>query len=117
MYSALLEEWGAHVRAVPGCDQAITEFENDPPDLVLTDLFLDDGNGVDLLTSFRAKKPGLATVLCSSSESVEMYLGKESKLADAFVRKPLSAKRLESALQRATMLEKTADTPIGSLPQ
>jgi len=109
MYRSLLEQWGAHVCAVASCDQAKTAFENDPPDLVLTDLFLDDGNGVDLLTAFRAKRPGLATVLCSSSESVEIFLGKESRLVDAFIRKPLSAKRLKSALQRATNLEETAD--------
>jgi|GEM_PF-1620574 len=107
MYRIWMEDWGAHVRTVPSCDLAVAEFENDPVDLILTDLFLADGNGVELLTLLRKTRPGLATVLCSSSDSIETYLGRDGAVVDAFICKPVSAKRLESALQTAIRLAKS----------
>ena len=101
MYSIWLEDWGVKGRAVSGCDLAMAEFKNEPADVVMTDLFLEDGNGVELLTSIREAQPGVATVLCSGSDAIETFFGDDRTVADIFVSKPVSAKRLETALRKA----------------
>ncbi len=106
MYLSWLETWGVRAQAVRGYEAAITEFNNNPPDLVLSDLFLEGGNGVELLTTLRTSHSRVATVLCSSSAALEDFLGTQGAIINAFVRKPVNAKRLAEALQTAVRLAK-----------
>lgn len=101
IYRIWLEDWGLRIRTVSRLDQAIAEFEHDPVDLVLTDLFLEDGNGVELLNLVRNNNPQVATVLCSGSDSIMAYCGGDESAIDCFVSKPVSPIRLEAALQSA----------------
>lgn len=101
MYRIWLEDWGVRIRTVPGVVQAIAAFEESPVDLVLTDLFLEDGNGMELLTVLREIQPSVATVMCSGSgsDSIKALYGGQASAVDRYVSKPVSAKRLESVLQ------------------
>jgi CheY-like chemotaxis protein len=99
MYQIWLEDWGAVVRGFTSCERAIAEFNDYPTDLVLTDLFLEDGNGMDLLKILRETNPNVATVVCSGSDNIGASCEDEKELVDCFISKPVSASRLESAIQ------------------
>jgi signal transduction histidine kinase/ActR/RegA family two-component response regulator len=99
MYCIWLEDWGMQVRAVGRMDQAIAEFRRTPADLVVTDLFLEDGDGVALLDTLREIQADVASVLCSGSDSIAAFCGVEGSVIDSFVPKPVSADRLEAALR------------------
>ena len=107
MYQIWLEDWGARVRAFASCERAIAEFEDSPIDLVLTDLFLEDGNGVELLKTLRKTHPHVATVVCSGSDTIGAYCEDDQQLVDYFISKPVSAARLESAIQSAVGIRRT----------
>jgi len=106
MYCIWLEDWGAAVRTASGVEQAMEAFVAEPSRLVMTDLFLEDGNGAELLAKLREIEPHLATVLCSASDSMQSYFAGDSNLVDAFLAKPVNAARLEKTLKTAVQLAK-----------
>ena len=101
MYCIWLEDWGVKVRALSGCAEAIAAFKSEPTDLVVTDLFLEDGNGVELLTAVREIEPRVSTVMCSGSDAIEAYFSGDRSLMDSFLSKPVTANRLQQSLQAA----------------
>ena len=106
MYCIWLEDWGATVRTVSGVEQAMEAFLAEPSRLVMTDLFLEDGDGVELLAKLREIEPHLATVLCSASDSIQSCFADDRGLVDAFIAKPVNAVRLEKTLKTAVQLAK-----------
>lgn len=63
-------------------------------DLVLLDVKLPDGNGLDVLRWISAKRPGLPVVMMSGHGTVEMALDAVRSGAHDFVEKPLSVEKL-----------------------
>ena len=100
-YCIWLEDWGINVRTLSGCEKAIAAFKSEPADLVVTDLFLEDGNGVELLTAVREIEPRVSTVMCSGSDAIDAYFSGDRSLVDSFLSKPVTANRLQQSLQAA----------------
>ena len=98
MYEIFLEDWGMQVTSVPGYRRAVEAFRNNPTDLIMTDLYLADGNGVELLAELRPLKPGTAAILCSGSGAVEGGFPDDPDCADAFIVKPIAAEHLRSII-------------------
>lgn len=99
MYLIWLEDWGMQVRAVSGFESAVDEFNRQPADLVMSDLFLGDGNGMDLLIQLRETQPNLVTILCSGSDTIGTYCVGDGSVVNGYVSKPVSAKRLEDTFR------------------
>ncbi|MCW5828668.1 MAG: response regulator transcription factor [Deltaproteobacteria bacterium] len=86
-----------------------TEAEN--PDIVLLDLMLPDGDGLDYCREYRQKRPGMPVIIVSAKdEEVDKVVGLEIG-ADDYLTKPFSKRelvaRIKSVLRR-TAKEKDA---------
>lgn len=81
-----------------GGREALALLKAEKPDLVITDIYMDDLNGemvIQLVRRLNAKTP----IIVLSIETDKEYLGRLGKLgANAFLRKPVSQAELLAAL-------------------
>jgi DNA-binding NtrC family response regulator len=96
-----LREIGYDVREASNRCQAIAEVDQRPPDLVLADIRLPDGDGFDILAHCRAHHPGVTVILLTGYGTVET--GIEAIRSGAFdlLTKPLIDEELQMAIDRA----------------
>lgn len=81
------------------------------PDLVLLDLFLPDGDAFGLVDDIRGMRPAPALVVMSGSEDEGHFAELERRGVRVRLRKPLSAHRLEEALQEALRQQPPGPAP------
>ncbi|MFO1205349.1 MAG: sigma-54 dependent transcriptional regulator [Burkholderiales bacterium] len=106
-----LEREGFEVRAVGTVKDGLREFETFGPDVVLLDLSLPDGNGLDLLARIRGRDRQAKVVVLTGHGSVQTavdamkagawdYLGKPAALGEIklVIEKALGQGRLEETL-------------------
>jgi two-component system response regulator PilR (NtrC family) len=75
------------------------------PDLVLCDMLMPDGNGLDLLKEIKASDPRLAVIVMTAYTSTKSAIDAMKLGADDYVSKPFDVEELKVVVQRA--LEKT----------
>jgi len=116
----LLEREGYAVVAVATLREATTSLTQAPPDLVILDWMLPDGQGIDLFTTFRsAGVPAPVIVLSARDALVDKVLGLELG-ADDYVTKPFEPRELVSRIRARlrgtrTQAAPAADVVVGSL--
>jgi len=94
-----LRSYGLKVRCeatAAGCAAALAEGV---PDLVLLDIQLPDGNGLDLLSHIRAHHPALPVLMVSSVRGVEKEALRRG--ATGFLAKPFRGEDLKQAVLQA----------------
>jgi DNA-binding response OmpR family regulator len=69
------------------------------PDLILVDLILPDGNGMDLVSEFRASNPDRPIVILTGVDSPETLVQGLDEGADLYLRKPFTATELLAQLR------------------
>ena len=69
-------------------------FRSLPCDLVMLDVKLPDGNGLDVLQVIKKERPALPVVMMSGHGTVEMALEAIRRGAHDFIEKPLSTERI-----------------------
>ncbi|MCD6161761.1 MAG: sigma-54-dependent Fis family transcriptional regulator [candidate division Zixibacteria bacterium] len=79
------------VEGLSRCDNTI--------DVAILDVWLSDGDGVDLLTALKKKFPDLAAVMISGHSTIATAVSAVKQGAYDFLEKPLSLDRLEVILQ------------------
>ncbi|MFO7902606.1 MAG: sigma-54-dependent transcriptional regulator [Planctomycetota bacterium] len=96
-----LREQGYEITAAAGYQEAKEQLEVEPPELLLADVRLQDGDGFDLLAHSRRKYPQVPVILLTGYGTVET--GVEAIRAGAFdlLTKPLIDQELEMAIDRA----------------
>ena len=89
--------------------QALQELDARPPELLLADVRLQDGDGFDLLTYSRKKYPSVPVILITGYGTVET--GVEAIRAGAFdlLTKPLIDQELEISIDRALSQRKVLE--------
>jgi len=97
----VLSNAGAAVTTANSARDARRHFADSPPDLVLTDLNLLDGNGIELIEEFRAQEtardiPGVVMSAYASEREQEAI---RRIPAAGFVAKPFSPRELLDAIQ------------------
>ncbi len=111
----LLLEEGFEVRLASNVEDAQRAFADRPCDVLVTDLGLPDGSGIDLLTKLKPLRPGLvAIVLSGYGMEDDIQRSQRAGFSAHFV-KPLNLARLVEAIDRAA--SRTAGTsaaPTGS---
>lgn len=108
-----LEAEGYQVTHVETCQSARTAFEQQPPDLVVLDLMLPDGNGLSVCRDFRKTNPQLPILILSAlSDEQERISGLEEG-ADDYLTKPFSLDefllRVSGMLRRSNWYKPTTN--------
>jgi DNA-binding NtrC family response regulator len=85
MLTRFIAESGFPVRSARSAREAIAQFDDVDPRVVILDLKLPDGDGLDLLRLFKRRLPGCKIVIMSSYSDVDtvveaMRLGAENYL-------------------------------------
>jgi CheY-like chemotaxis protein len=96
--SNLLRHWGYDVTAT-GCMREAVRLVNDAPfDVLVSDLGLPDGDGIDLVGEVRTLQPRIKTVALTGRESEsDRERGKAAGFHD-YLTKPIDFQELRSVL-------------------
>ncbi|MDA0306833.1 MAG: response regulator [Proteobacteria bacterium] len=91
-----LEKSGHVVRAAAGGNEGLALFAEQPVDVVITDVIMDEGEGVETMRQLHRLAPGLPVIAISGNPS---YLKSMEKLgAFSWLLKPFSFKELNEAV-------------------
>ena len=96
-----LEREGHEIRAVADLRSGRREVAAGEFDLLLSDIRLTDGSGLDLIAEARQAHPTLRIVALTAFGSVELAVEAMRRGADDFLEKPFRADVLMSRLERA----------------
>jgi DNA-binding NtrC family response regulator len=92
--------------AVSSCFQANEEQQKEPADLIISDLQLPDGNGMDLLRNFKKTNPNAEVIIITGFGTIESAVEAMKMGASNYLLKPFTASQLELAIaQIATQRE------------
>jgi DNA-binding response OmpR family regulator len=111
MVTAILRKGGHRVRTATTIADAVEALAATAPDLIVLDLTLPDGDGLDLCRTIRERSNAYILVLSGRDDEIDKLLG--FKLgADDYVTKPFSprelAARVEALLRRPRVAETTS---------
>ena len=101
VYQSVLERAGLNVRPVFGARDAMTEFGRKPSRIVLLDLILPDGNGLDVLRQMHARSPETKILVITANGSINRAVEAMRGGAFDFLVKPFDDRRLIGAVQSA----------------
>ncbi|HZO02050.1 MAG TPA: response regulator [Burkholderiales bacterium] len=109
--SLLLEREGYTVQCAGTVKQAVTLVESRSIDLVVTDLKLPDGTGLDIIHAIRNRKPALPIIMITSYSSVESAVAALRGGAADYVIKPFDNNDFLRAVARALKDRRRAALP------
>ena len=112
----LLEREGYSVERAATLKQAITLVEATEVDLVVTDLKLPDGTGLDVIALLLGRDPGLPIVMITSYSSMESAIAALRAGAADYVIKPFNNDEFLRAVARALNRRRAAPLPGGAQP-
>ena len=99
---SLIERWlqlaGYRVTTAPTGQDALARLEEERPDLVLSDLFMDEMDGLRLLTEIHAQDPVLPFVIVSGKAAIPDALKAAHLGVSAFLIKPIQRQDLINAV-------------------
>lgn len=102
---ALLESRGHQVLESSDIAAISAAFESPPPDLVLLELVLPDGDGMELISKFKKQWPETAVIAVTSLSSIDSAVAAIKRGAHDFITKPFEAESLLARVQDALMLK------------
>ncbi len=90
----ILSDEGYEVRSVGSGEEALKAVEEDPPDLVLLDIWLPGMDGLEALKSIKTETPQVPVIMMSGHGTIETAV-KATKLgAFDFIEKPISLEKV-----------------------
>ncbi|NOU30382.1 MAG: sigma-54-dependent Fis family transcriptional regulator [Polyangiaceae bacterium] len=103
MLSILFRREGYDVTVAPGFNTARDALANAPTpySILLTDLMMPDGSGLDLLSTARARNEGTEVVVMTAHSTVETALEAMRRGAYDFITKPFATAELRVLVQKA----------------
>ena len=101
MIGAALERQGYDVQLAASGREAIEVLERDAFDLVLTDIVMQDGNGIYLLDRIRGKLPNLPVVMVSAVHDISVAIDAMRRGAYDYLLKPFEREHLVATVVRA----------------
>jgi two-component system response regulator PilR (NtrC family) len=108
MLSILLRREGLEVSVAPGFVAGCDAVKNapEPYGVILTDLVMPDGSGLDLLTLSKQRSPPTEVIVMTAHSTLETAVDAMRRGAYDFVTKPFATSELRALVQKA--LEKRA---------
>ena len=97
--AAYLRNAGYNVRTASTAAAAVTELANEPPALIVLDLNLPDGDGVELCRRIRKGSDVPILMLTARDEDIDKIIGLEVG-ADDYLTKPISIREVDRVLEQ-----------------
>lgn len=101
LYKAALSRAGHHVRCSTSVREGLAEIRNRPFDVVLLDLCLPDGDGLQLMRQCLALRPASKVIVVTANGSVSDAVQAMRDGAFDFLLKPFDARHLVDAVENA----------------
>ena len=101
MIGATLEHQGYDVQLATSARDALETLERNAFDLVLTDIVMQDGNGIALLERIRAQQPNLPVVVVTAIHDISVAIDSMRRGAYDYLLKPFEREHLVSTVERA----------------
>ncbi len=95
-----LRALGHSPRVAPDCVTALDMLRQEAPDLILSDVCLPDGNGVELIEKLRHAGKDCPIVLMTAFGTIDVAVEAMKRGASDFLTKPLDYKRLYATLEK-----------------
>lgn len=81
--------------------EALKIYQREPVDLVLTDVMMPGGSGIDLLKTIKGQNPNAVVIIMTGFLEKEIILDSLKEGADDFISKPLNLLQLKSSVEKA----------------
>ena len=107
MVGATLESQGHQVRTTSSGREAIKMVEETDFDLVLTEVVIQDGNGITLMEQIRGQKPQLPVVMVTTIHDISVAIDSMHRGAYDYVLKPFERGHLLGTVERALEYRQT----------
>src|SRR5579883_1657967 len=116
-----LELEGYAVEAVSSTREAIDRLRTQPYPIVISDIYLDERTGIDVLRTARQQNPDCAVILMTGRGSMETVMAATEGGAFEYLAKPFEMAQMIDTVKRAekTLSDSRADEaePIDDLPE
>ena len=96
-----LEKYGYVVDVFQSGVPAIEKLKEEQYDIVVTDIRMDDADGLDVLAAARKSSPRTMIIMITGYATAEVAREAQVKGAFAFIAKPFRPKELHSLLEKA----------------
>ena len=104
--AGILTDMGHEVLQAADAAAALEQLEGRPVDLILTDLRMPGGSGVELLKQSRQKRPDVAVVLMTAFGTIDTAVQAMRAGASDFLTKPIDLDQLEMVVTRTLKLRR-----------
>lgn len=101
MIGATLDHQGYEVQLANSGRDALESLEQNTFDLVLTDIVMQDGNGITLLERIRAQQPNIPVVMVTAIHDISVAIDAMRRGAYDYLLKPFEREHLVSTVLRA----------------
>jgi signal transduction histidine kinase len=105
---------GYQVFQAANCHDALRVYEKEHIDLVLTDVMMPGGTGLDLLRLIKRVDPNATVIIMTGFSEKDVILGALKDGADDFISKPLNLLQLKTAVEKS-LLRKALKEELASL--
>jgi DNA-binding NtrC family response regulator len=102
--ASLLEIDGWESREAGTIKEGLVAFSQFDPDVVLLDVALPDGSGLDLLDQIKRHSEGTPVIMISGAGTLETVVESMRMGAETFLQKPFDYNALQLAIQQATRI-------------
>lgn len=109
----ILEDEGFNVREAETGLGALDDIADNPPDIVLLDIWLPDSDGIEILEKLKKSRPGLPVVMMSGHGTIEMAVRATKYGAYDFIEKPLSMEKTILTIRHALNQNKLERENLG----
>jgi two-component system response regulator HydG len=106
LVKVLAEREGYVIDIVTTAGQCLKSISEDPPSLLLVDLTLPDGSGLDLLQKVREHGNDIPAIIVTASDSLEDVIGAMKRGAVDYLTKPIDASRTIVSIANALKLKR-----------
>jgi two-component system response regulator PilR (NtrC family) len=110
--SIVFEEAGWHVDAAASVGEARLVMARHEPDVVLCDLMLPDGSGIDLLKDIKAQNPSIGVVMITAHTSTQSAVEALKAGALDYIAKPFDIEELKIVVRKAVERKELEDENI-----
>ena len=112
VFATGLEAEGFEVVAVSSTDEALTRLANGTYPIVITDIYIDQRTGLDVLRAAQDNNPGCAVIVITGQGTMETVMEATQRGAFDYLAKPFDLSRLMGVVRRAQdhLEQKPAET-------